>query len=357
MCFPHGKCKGIFQVQSPHCLVTLDQWDCFQNVLEKHGGREFFPNHQNNTDIFFSNLLLKPNKLSIDHQTNAVFVNDDFEDRILSCKNSVAPSSSLCNVVAEGWPLSSKDGTKQDFVLMVQCQSIFFHVLVWLLLYQRRLSVVFVFAFDLAANHIRACLWNFLFLWICRNFCVVLNWVDHIFDRSIGNSNPGMRIVLIHRPNSNFNSIFKVLKTGRDFQYKSNPHISLNPSFWLRSWIVSKKSVFATSHWTKLSEITSVLVMRYCPISTTRINPASIQNLLILFSGESDSIRWMYCCQKIWSFMGFSFCRGASALTSPRTIDCPTRYHRLPLIHLDGSQILRLRLPLLRRQWADWQKG
>ena len=31
-----------------------------------------------------------------------------------------------------------------------------------------------------------------------------------------------MRIVLIHGLNSNFNSIFEVLKTGRDLQYKSN---------------------------------------------------------------------------------------------------------------------------------------
>ena len=35
---------------------------------------------------------------------------------------------------------------------MAQCQSIFFHVLVWLLLNQQVLSVVvFAFAFDLAA--------------------------------------------------------------------------------------------------------------------------------------------------------------------------------------------------------------
>ena len=46
-----------------------------------------------------------------------------------------------------------------------------------------------------------------------------------------------MRTVLVHGLHSNFNSIFEVLKTGRDFQYRSNSHISLNPSFWLRSWI------------------------------------------------------------------------------------------------------------------------
>ena len=59
--------------------------------------------------------------------------------------------------------------------------------------------------------------------------------LDHIFDRSIGNSDPRMRTVFVHGLNSNFNSILEVLETGRDFQYRSNPHISLNPSFWLRS--------------------------------------------------------------------------------------------------------------------------
>ena len=38
----------------------------------------------------------------------------------------------------------------------------------------------------------------------------------------------------------------------------------------------------------------------------------------------------MYCCQIIWSFLGSSSWTGVSALTSPRTIDCPHQYHRLP---------------------------
>ena len=79
-------CKGIFHSQSLHCPVTKDQWDCFQNDLEERGGKELFPNYQNITDIFVSILLLQPNKLSIDHQTNYVFVNDDLEGRIWFCK-------------------------------------------------------------------------------------------------------------------------------------------------------------------------------------------------------------------------------------------------------------------------------
>ena len=60
----------------------------------------------------------------------------------------------------------------------------------------------------------------------------VLSWFEsiHMFDRSIGYSDPRLRIVLIHRPNSNFTSIFEVLKKlVVTFQYRSNPHISLNP--------------------------------------------------------------------------------------------------------------------------------
>ena len=71
-------------------------------------------------------------------------------------------------------------------------------------------------------------------------------------------SHPRLRIVLIHRPNSNFNSIFEVSKTGRDFQYRPDSHVSLNPSFCFRRWIISRQSVFATSYRTKLFQATSV---------------------------------------------------------------------------------------------------
>ena len=106
------------------------------------------------------------------------------------------------------------------------------------------------------------------------------------FDRSVGNTDPRMRIVLVHGLNSNFNSVLEVLQTGRDFQYRSNPHISLDPPFWLRSWMISRKGVFATSHC--LLKFTSISCQEMS--STTRISPASSQNLLTLSPGESDSI-------------------------------------------------------------------
>ena len=42
-----------------------------------------------------------------------------------------------------------------------------------------------------------------------------------------------MRNVLTQRPDSDFNSMFSVHVTGRDFQYGSISRVSLNPSFWL----------------------------------------------------------------------------------------------------------------------------
>ena len=57
-----------------------------QNVLEELGGKQLFPNDQSNTDIFVWILRLQTNKLSIDHQTNSVLVNDDLRDGILSCR-------------------------------------------------------------------------------------------------------------------------------------------------------------------------------------------------------------------------------------------------------------------------------
>ena len=189
----------------------------------------------------------------------------------------------------------------------------------------------FAFCLWSGRNNLHIEVWLLFFMWICKNVCIVVIWIDHIFDCSIRNSDPRLRIILTHRPDSNFNSIFEVFLTGRDFQYKSNSHISLNPSFWLWSWIVSWKSVFTTSHWTKLSKITSVLGHEYCPTSTTRINPASLQILLTLFSGESDSTCWTYCCKMIWSSLGSSSWTGTSALISPRTIDCPTNITGCPV--------------------------
>ena len=111
-----------------------------------------------------------------------------------------------------------------------------------------------------------------------------------MFDRSIGNSDPRLRIILIHRPNSNFNSTFEVSKTGRDFQYRPDSHVSLNPSFWLRSWSSRGRVYSRQATERNCLKLPVSLVTKYCPTSTTRINPASLRNLLTLFSSESDNL-------------------------------------------------------------------
>ena len=47
------------------------------------------------------------------------------------------------------------------------------------------------------------------------------------------NSDPGLSVVFIQRPNSNFNSVFTIQATGRNFQHGSNFCVSLDPSLWL----------------------------------------------------------------------------------------------------------------------------
>ena len=74
----------------------------------------------------------------------------------------------------------------------------------------------FAFAFDLAAITLSR-LWRLNFMWICRGFCIAVIWIDHVLVCSIGYSDPRLRIILTHRPDSNFNPMFSVLKTGCDF--------------------------------------------------------------------------------------------------------------------------------------------
>ena len=73
------------------------------------------------------------------------------------------------------------------------------------------------------------------------------------------------------------------------------------------------------------------LVTKYCPTSTTLMNLASLQNLLHLFSGESDLTCWKYFCKMILESSSSSRA-GASALTLPRTIDWPSSITGSPVL-------------------------
>ena len=58
--------------------------------------------------------------------------------------------------------------------------------------------------------------------------------VDQVCDQlvqSMRNSDPRVRIVFVHRFNSNFHSIFTLQVTGCDFQHGSNFGVPSNPTF------------------------------------------------------------------------------------------------------------------------------
>ena len=214
----------------------------------------------------------------------------------------------------------------------------------------------FCFCLWSGCNNLDTCLWHLIFLWICRNLCIVLIWIDHVFDRSIRYSDPRLRIVLTHRPDSNFNSVLEVLKTGRDFQYRSNSHISLDPPFWLRSLVVSWKGVFATSHWLKLSKITSV----------------SGHEILSNFNNTHKSCFLTKFTQFVFWWKWFNLLNvllpndlvvsGIFIVNRNFCFDSLQEQLTVPPIsqvapfYLGGLQIPRIKLPLLRRHWADWQK-
>ena len=82
----------------------------------------------------------------------------------------------------------------------------------------------------------------------------------HVFDRSIGNSDPRMRTVLIYRFNSNYHSIFTLHVTGCDFQHGPNFCVPSNPTFRVSWFFISWQSVLTTCHWfCELWELVSVL--------------------------------------------------------------------------------------------------
>ena len=117
-------------------------------------------------------------------------------------------------------------------------------------------SLRFCFCLWSACKIFRIQLYRMFFELIFRNFCVVVIRIHQKFIWSRRNSNPRVSIVSAQRPDSNFDSMFTMQATGRDFQHVSNFCVSLDPSSWLWWSIFSWNSVFTTSHCTKLSEIT-----------------------------------------------------------------------------------------------------
>ena len=149
--------------------------------------------------------------------------------------------------------------------------------------------------------------------------------------------------------------LFAIQATGRNFQHGSNFCVSLDPSFWLWWSVTSWKSVFTTSSLHRIVLHVSS-VMKYCPISTTLINPASMHIFLTLSVCERLLIRSSYRCNRRFLYAGSSFSKGTSVLISLRTIDCPITISGCPWSIVERIRILHTCLRLLRKDWADLQK-
>ena len=72
----------------------------------------------------------------------------------------------------------------------------------------------FAFAFDLAAITSELAGSASSSCGLARFLSVVLDVIVHITNGSVGNSDPRLRIVFLHRLNSHFNSKFEVLKSS-----------------------------------------------------------------------------------------------------------------------------------------------
>ena len=156
---------------------------------------------------------------------------------------------------------------------------------------------------------------SMLFKFITNFFC------------SMRNSDPRVRIVSVHRHSSDLNSVLNVQATGCNFQYGPNFGVPFYPSFWLWRFFVSWQSVFTRQATARNCENSAMsFVMKYCPISTTVSNPASIQNLLKLSCCDRFSIRSPYCCNRRSSWARSSQSKGTTVLITLGTneeLDCP----------------------------------
>ena len=110
----------------------------------------------------------------------------------------------------------------------------------------------------------------------------------------------------------------------------------------------------ATAWYCEISALS--FVMKYCPISTTLRNPASIQNLLNLSCCDNFLFRSPYCCDRRFWFVGSSQSKETSVLITLSTseeLDCPSQ--RVSPFSREGIHTLHMSLRLLRKDWAGLQ--
>ena len=168
------------------------------------------------------------------------------------------------------------------------------------------------------------------------------------------NSNPGVSIVSAQRPNSNLDSMFTMQATGCNFQYGSNFRFPGSILLVVMIHLPLEECI----HDRLLHEfVTSLvsLVMKYCAISTTHRNPASIPNLLTLSVCESLSIRSSSRCNRKFRYAVSSLSKRTSVWFDWAKLIVPPPY-QVALIYREKIHILHTFPRLLRKDWADFQK-
>ena len=151
------------------------------------------------------------------------------------------------------------------------------------------------------------------------------------------NSDPGVSIVSVQRPNFDLNSIFTVQVTGCNFSY--------GPRFWcsLGSILLVVMLVLlleACIHDRPLHEIVRDL---QCLSSwnTVQFQQHSEilhpnKNLLNFSCCDNFLIRSSYCCTRNFWYAGSSFSKRTSVLIALSTIDCPITTSGQPWSILKG---------------------
>ena len=222
-----------------HCAVMKDQWDCVLNDFEELGGKEFLVSiGRYNIEIFSCFLRLFAMLLfhfSSDQwwQYKKCFWDYPLFSRIQSLHRLLEVDdddeeeySVVLILVSDGriifWlkiiPLSFPDGFSS-------CRWAARHCLAF-----DRLDEVHSFS----TQNLRTASQRFPAR-CCRSpCCCSIPWLTYSKPWEI--SDPRVRIVFVHRFNSNFHSMFTLQITGCDFQYGSNLSVLPNPTFWFR-WV------------------------------------------------------------------------------------------------------------------------
>ena len=153
----------------------------------------------------------------------------------------------------------------------------------------------------------------------------------------MSNSDPRVRIVFVHRQNSDLNSLFTLQTTSQILVFSLIQPFGKDVSSSLCK-VYSRQATASVN----CENYAVSFVMKYCPISTTFRNPASIQNLLNLSCCDGFSIRSPYLFKRrsLWAWS--SLFRGTFVLITLGTneeLDCPPTtgspfYHeRIHILH------------------------